>query len=896
MNKFFLPFMAILLSTNIYANSSQGQQLGLEAGNQGLGGASSAVNQGNGSQWLPGYSERAKEEGYYQGGMGNVNQSGADKYARCANANAVLTADEKIECDAINFVNKNPRSRKLYEVDPKKDPVIKSSNEIKNNTFESFKNNQTCFQKTVKTNPVYEEQVCTQGVALSEQQCFEQTVNDVCPTSYDGNTCNGETGIDRGALTASGDHNSYIKYEGNKLKFGLGYRWNSSIGSSTSTFKVTIRNRAKLNNIKLLNSTYDDAYLLKINGVEALAVNIGGANDGTTGFSSNQELGQYFVEGENKIELTVYNNVRNSPYYADLIIDIPMYCECTKKKTNTCSEDILKNANCGVKDSICLEKDWKGDCIKKQLNYLCKNTMYTQKKQSCQTQTQMQCKNPSGVLRDKSTCDQGIDYDTIQMTQNDGNGSFNKLPTSFTVSTSGNDGKRGSSKRNYVVTFNIKDVNSTKMFLKQVHYDNRGIVYVNGTEVFNRSTNSNQTDNVNIDLKPYLHVGSNTIRLYIDNWAGPWSGSINVETDYQCSCQEQKIDTCSTNSSCKLLSETCSDDSTKIINGVMVKGCWNTTKNYSCEANGTTVSDCRPLLERGCSQIGSVCTSKDANGTCLTYSQKYQCEKTPAKEEEQTICVDVDCVDGKCLEKAADQKDADFAQAVTMMEAAREAGVYMEKDYKNTLRLFVGEENKCTVKLLAGSNIMSCCKEVKINASSATNKNSGSTATGAFANDPNAPPQQTQGSSYQYDDVYNDNKTMKQLQSQLTFGWLECSEGERELGIKRGSSLCTHARTWCSKKDPIFGSCLEESRAWCCFKSILAKIINRQGRAQLGLSLETCEGIKIEELQRLDFSKMDLTEFKNSITPANMNLDERVKELRDQVTKRSVGGYYNDAE
>ena len=94
----------------------------------------------------------------------------------------------------------------------------------------------------------------------------------------------------------------------------------------------------------------------------------------------------------------------------------------------------------------------------------------------------------------------------------------------------------------------------------------------------------------------------------------------------------------------------------------------------------------------------------------------------------------------------------------------------------------------------------------------------------------------------------------------------------------------------------MFGSCLEETRAYCCFKSILAKLINRQGRAQLGLSLETCEGIKIDELQRLDFSKMDLTEFKNSITPTNMNLDQRVKELRDQVTKKAVGGYYNDAE
>ena len=71
-------------------------------------------------------------------------------------------------------------------------------------------------------------------------------------------------------------------------------------------------------------------------------------------------------------------------------------------------------------------------------------------------------------------------------------------------------------------------------------------------------------------------------------------------------------------------------------------------------------------------------------------------------------------------------------------------------------------------------------------------------------------------------------------------------------------------------------------------------MINRQGRAQLGLDLTDCGGVTITQLQSLDFSKMDLTEFKNSISPSNMDLDSKVKELRDQVSKQAVGGYYND--
>lgn len=881
--------MAIIGCVGSYADTSQGQQLGSAYGNQALGSTGNITNQSAGSQWLPGYSESAKEEAYYQGGMGNINQDGYNKYERCSNAGATLTADEKIECEAINFVNKNPRERKLYEVDVKNDPVIKNSNEVKENSTTAVNNNQTCFQKTVKTNAVYEEQVCTQSTAMSEQQCLEQTVNDVCPVSIDGNTCNGITGIERSALTTSGNDNAYIKYEGNKLKLGLGYRSNKAIGTSTATYKVTIRNRSKLSNIKLIQSTYDDAYLLKINGVEALAVNIGGLGNNSQ-YASNKELGEYFVEGSNTIELTVYNNVRNSPYYADLVIDVPMYCECTKKITNTCSTDVLKNGNCGIKDSICLEKDWKGECVKKQQNYICKNTMYTQKAQSCQVQNVMQCKNPSGALRDQSTCDEGIDYDSLVLSQDAGSSSFTKLNNEFTLQAQWN----GAGVKSYVMSFSLKDVSKSNLVLKSFHYDNRGIVYVNGVEVVNRSTGSNATYRPNLDLRPYLKKGSNTIAMTIDNWHGPGAGVLTIGTNYQCSCTSQTVNTCSIGNTCKLIEETCTDESTKLSNNVMVKGCWNTTKTYSCQTNGTTVSDCRPLLEKGCSQIGSECTSKDANGVCLSYSQKYQCEKTPAKEEEQTICVDVDCVDGSCLEKAADDKDADFAEAITMMEAAREAGVYMDKDATGSLVLFNGEENQCTVKVLGGSNIMSCCKEVKIDASSATNKSTGNSATGAFGNTPDSPTQVTPGSPYQYDDMYNDDKTIKQLQSQLTFGWLECSESERELGIKRGSSLCTHARTWCSKKDPVFGSCLEETRAYCCFKSILAKLINRQGRAQLGLTLQQCGGLTIDQIHQIDFSKMDLTEFKNSITPSNMNLDSKVKELRDQVTKQVVGGYYND--
>ena len=64
----------------------------------------------------------------------------------------------------------------------------------------------------------------------------------------------------------------------------------------------------------------------------------------------------------------------------------------------------------------------------------------------------------------------------------------------------------------------------------------------------------------------------------------------------------------------------------------------------------------------------------------------------------------------------------------------------------------------------------------------------------------------------------------------------------------------------------IFGSCTKRTRTFCCFNSRPSRIINEQGRAQLGTPWGSaqsprCDGFTIDELQRLNFAAMDLTEF-----------------------------------
>ena len=65
---------------------------------------------------------------------------------------------------------------------------------------------------------------------------------------------------------------------------------------------------------------------------------------------------------------------------------------------------------------------------------------------------------------------------------------------------------------------------------------------------------------------------------------------------------------------------------------------------------------------------------------------------------------------------------------------------------------------------------------------------------------------------------------------------------------------------------------MERTQTYCCFPSRLARIINEQGKAQLGRSWgdaqnPQCDGFTVAELQHLDFSTMDLSEFYAEIAP-----------------------------
>ena len=88
---------------------------------------------------------------------------------------------------------------------------------------------------------------------------------------------------------------------------------------------------------------------------------------------------------------------------------------------------------------------------------------------------------------------------------------------------------------------------------------------------------------------------------------------------------------------------------------------------------------------------------------------------------------------------------------------------------------------------------------------------------------------------------------------------------------KDDKGLCHKLGSYCS--DKVLGICVTSKDAYCCFASKLTRILQEQGRPQLGkpwgsAKKGTCEGFTIDEFSRLNLSVMDFSEVVAEFTDA----------------------------
>ncbi|MBK6973187.1 MAG: conjugal transfer protein TraN [Sterolibacteriaceae bacterium] len=356
---------------------------------------------------------------------------------------------------------------------------------------------------------------------------------------------------------------------------------------------------------------------------------------------------------------------------------------------------------------------------------------------------------------------------------------------------------------------------------------------------------------------------------------------------------------------------------TRVINDHPVtRSCWGFGNSFDC-LDLSKLSDCANPRVGECTQSGEpACIDSDASFTppiCTAWRTDFNC-----KVRDAVFSTVKDC--GPEQPPA----DEDFARTVAFMEAGREAGRYLDPA---TMRVFKGADNRCDKRLWG---LVNCCNQAGSGSGSLLNNASvASTATTLY---------KAAFSTYTHDALFvadapewvmsafeslaggfsgfnsalagvaaGDISVMSFLSSLSVFAWiaiimaiiqwsgiLDCPESSQVTAMKREARLCVDLGEYCSSNS-IFGSCTKRTRTFCCFNSRLSRIINEQGRAQLGTPWGSaqsprCDGFTIDELQRLNFAAMDLTEFYADIVPTMPNLPAAIA----NQTSRAPSCYFGN--
>lgn len=355
---------------------------------------------------------------------------------------------------------------------------------------------------------------------------------------------------------------------------------------------------------------------------------------------------------------------------------------------------------------------------------------------------------------------------------------------------------------------------------------------------------------------------------------------------------------------------------TRNVAGVAVtKSCWAYQVPHACaDARGS--DQCAPLVAAGCTPVSSSCrATNSATGTCEVYDDQVACPVPAETVTTASNCPsNVFCLGASCFNTAY-SNDADFGRTMSMLEAGREAGVYLDSD---RLQVFKGEADRCRNRLLKN-----CCytdgagigmtnqsvfgsgtrlvydvlmnsenREFVMQGMSAlltSSGFSGSFSSYGFTVAVNGTALPT-GSTVLYSSsavagegvvvAFDPWSLVIAIIIYIILSLTSCNEGEARLALKEGASLCHSVGTYCSSCIRVLGvcvSCTEHTTAKCCFNSMLARIVNEQGRAQVGKGWGAserpdCSGFTVAQLQALNFAAMDFTEFYASLVPTLPNL------------------------
>lgn len=240
--------------------------------------------------------------------------------------------------------------------------------------------------------------------------------------------------------------------------------------------------------------------------------------------------------------------------------------------------------------------------------------------------------------------------------------------------------------------------------------------------------------------------------------------------------------------------------------------CWKYQMERKCSS--PTDDNCKELRTAKCVQIDSRCRTVLEN-ICTVQDEIYSCKQEECKDMDGIICGgNFYCMNGDCS-KIDSSKNGNFGKVVSGLAAIGTAATDIKNN--NGIKAFSGKSLECSEDIVGFKN---CCER----------------------------------SGWGLDLIAH------------------CSDDEKELYDKRNKSLTVSIGEYCANRFEFPGGsvCLSTHQVDCVFGSKLAKIVQNQGRReQLQISFgdvagdeshPDCRGITVDELSKINFSKIDFQE------------------------------------
>ena len=382
----------------------------------------------------------------------------------------------------------------------------------------------------------------------------------------------------------------------------------------------------------------------------------------------------------------------------------------------------------------------------------------------------------------------------------------------------------------------------------------------------------------------------------------------HVNTEYLVKRDERDLSNCTESDlkNCVIEHEECIEGpETRNIKGKDVyKDCWKWVRKYYCKQN-SFIDECKKFKDK-CKEKSRECLHADENGNCEHWDVTYECEE---KSKDK-----IDCIAGKfCIGGICDETERfhpnNFGENIGTLIALSEMKKQLtegcecpegKKDCEpeeidpKKCKFFVGEKHKCTKfrgqwisYAIAAASIYMTWGSIPIGINPAHGVGAVGTKLGSMSAMEAAKFVGAQAAKIGL-------ASMARVDCCAMDGTLAalCGGKAANLKVKIQQRSCVKVGRYKKKMGLIVVT------SYCCFKNKLMRVIQEQGRAQLGLTFGTpkepdCRGLTIEEIQKIDFSKIDwrevIKEFKEK---AEESAKENVKSGKFQERAMKLAEEY----